>query len=240
MTDTELVHQFIYLVGQITIIVLISLLMFGFVLLGLTYYSIRKGKLVFPRLLKAGIALLEGLMKALFRFFGLADREVLAFSVYLQNSLNKNQFAATPVNERAVFLPQCLRSAQCPASLAPEGIRCRSCGQCEVGNTRPLLEKLGYRVFIVPGSSFIKRMVREYRPRAIIGVGCLAEVKEGLEMAGSMGLAAMGVVNTTDGCVETSVNWDELFEIAVMGISPESLPPELARFSEKTSLEKNR
>lgn len=230
MISGDLINQGIFLVGQVTIIVILSMLLFGFILLFLTYYSIKRGKLVFPRLLKAGIALLEGLMKALFRLFGLADRDVLAFSVYLHNALNKSQFASTPVHERAVFLPQCLRSARCPAHLQPEGLRCRACGQCSVGAARLLLEKIGYRVFIVPGSSFIKRMVREYHPKAIIGVGCLAEVKEGLEMADHLGLAAMGVVNLTDGCVETSVKWDDLYEIAIMGIGPDELPEELGRF----------
>ena len=32
------------------------------------------------------------------------------------------------------------------------------------GEAMDVLEGLGYRVFIVPGSSFIKRMVKKYRP----------------------------------------------------------------------------
>ena len=40
----------------------------------------------------------------------------------------------------------------------------------------------------LPGSSFIKRMVKKYRPQAIIGVGCLSEVKEGIDMADKLGL----------------------------------------------------
>ena len=66
-----------------------------------------------------------------------------------------------------------------------------------------LLEQIGYRIFIVPGSSFIKRMVKKYKPKAIMGVGCLAEVKEGIDMADKMGLVVMGVVTLKEGCVET-------------------------------------
>ena len=67
-----------------------------------------------------------------------------------------------------------------------------NCGQCTVGEARISLEKLGYRVFIIPGSSFIKRMVKKYHPKAIIGVGCLTEVKEGIDMANKIGLVAWG------------------------------------------------
>jgi hypothetical protein len=233
LVDHPLVNQFFFVVGELTVIVILSMLLFGFVLLGLTYYSIKRGRLVFPRLLKAGIALLEGLMKALFRLFGLADREVLTFSVYLHNALNRSNFSLTPVSDRAIFFPQCLRSARCPAHLEPEGLRCRSCGLCSIGHARELLEQMGYRVFIVPGSSFIKRMVKAYHPKAIIGVGCLAEVKEGLEMADHLGLAAMGVVNITDGCVETAARWNEVFEIAVLGVEPALLPADVGTYLTK-------
>jgi hypothetical protein len=90
-----------------------------------------------------------------------------------------------------------------------------------------MLERLGYRIFIVPGSSFIKRMVKKYRPKAIMGVGCLAEVKEGIDMADKMGLVVMGVVTLKEGCVETVVNWSDIYEVAVLGIDPASVPEDL-------------
>jgi hypothetical protein len=96
-----------------------------------------------------------------------------------------------------------------------------------VGEARLLLERMGYKVFIVPGSSFIKRMAKKYRPKAIIGVGCLAEVKEGLDMADKMGLVVMGIVTLKEGCVETIANWQEIYEIAVLGIDPASIPEDL-------------
>jgi hypothetical protein len=70
-------------------------------------------------------------------------------------------------------------------------------------------------------------MVRQYHPKAIIGVGCLSEVKEGLEMADKMGLVAMGVVTLKEGCVETILNWDDLFEIASLGIDSFQIPEEI-------------
>lgn len=225
--DFSLGYQIIFIIGEITVLVLAGLFISVLVLVGLSIYSIRTGRLVFPGFLKAGMVLLEGLSKAMFRLFGLEDREVQAFFIQLQNVMNKKAFAAIPVESRAIFLPQCLRSSRCPAHLTPEGLKCRSCGSCSIGHTRTLLEQLGYRLFIVPGSSFIKRMVRQYRPKGIIGVGCLSEVKEGLEMADKMGLVAMGVVTLKEGCVETILNWDDLFEIASLGIDPDRIPEDI-------------
>lgn len=216
-----------YLIGEATVIILASAVVVAFVLVIISLYSIRTGRLYFPQTLKAGLALFEGLMKAMFRLLGLEDREMLAFFIKLHNAMNKAAFERIPVAERAVFMPQCLRSSQCPANLTPEGLKCSDCGRCTVGQARTLLEKMGYHIFIVPGSSFIKRMVKKYRPKAIIGVGCLAEVKEGIDMADKIGLVAMGVVTVKEGCVETLVDWADVYEVAVLGMDPASIPEDL-------------
>jgi hypothetical protein len=220
-------NHLMYVIGELTLITIIGALVISFVLVIISLYSIKKKKLYFPQLIKSGLVFLEGMMKAMFRFFGLEDRELYAFLINLFNAMNTAAFSAIPVSERAIFMPQCLRSSRCPAHLTPEGLKCRSCGQCDIGEARILLEKMGYKVFIVPGSSFIKRMVKKYRPKAIIGVGCLAEVKEGIDMADKMGLVVMGIVTLKEGCVETIVNWPDLYEIAILGIDPASIPEDL-------------
>jgi uncharacterized protein len=211
----------------VTVLLILGAIAVAFVLVVISLYSIRKGRLYFPRVIKAGLVFLEGLMKAMFRLLGIEDREMFAFFIKLHNSMNTAAFERIPVAERAVFMPQCLRSSYCPAHLTPEGLKCCNCGKCSVGEARIMLERLGYRIFIVPGSSFIKRMVKKYRPKAIIGVGCLAEVKEGIDMADKMGLVVMGVVTLKEGCVETIVNWPDVYEVATLGIDPASIPEDL-------------
>ena len=220
-------HSLVYIIGEITILVILGMLLVSFVLVVISLYSIKRGKLYFPHLIRAGIVLLEGTMKAFFRLLGLEDREMLTFIIKIHNTMNSAAFSKIPIGERAVFFPQCLRSAKCPAHLTPEGLKCVGCGQCTVGDARQLLEKMGYRVFVIPGSSFIKRMVKKYHPRAIIGVGCLTEVKEGIDMADKIGLVAMGVVTIKEGCVETLVNWQDVYDVAVLGLDPASVPEDL-------------
>ena len=220
-------HSLMYIIGEVTVLFILGVLLVSFVLVVISLYSIKKGHLYFPHLIKAGLVFLEGFMKAFFRLLGLEDREMLTFLIKIHNTMNASAFSRVPLGERAVFVPQCLRSAKCPAHLTPEGLKCVNCGQCTVGEARLLLEKLGYRVFIIPGSSFIKRMVKKYHPQAIIGVGCLTEVKEGIDMADKMGLIAMGVVTLKEGCVETLVNWQDIYEVATLGLDPASVPEDL-------------
>jgi len=220
-------NAMMYLIGEVAIIIILAMLVVSFVLVVISLHSIRKGRLYFPRLIMAGLVLLEGSMKAFFRLLGLEDREMLTFFIKIHNAMNTTAFKQIPVADRAIFMPQCLRSSDCPAHLTPEGLACQNCGRCTVGQARLLLEKLGYRIFIVPGSSFIKRMVKKYRPKALIGIGCLTEVKEGIDLADKLGLVAMGVVTLKEGCVETLVSWQDIFDVATLGIDPASVPEDL-------------
>jgi len=222
----------IVLIGEVTILVILSILICGFILLILTFHAMRSGHPLFPRFMRAGLLFLEGLMRGLFRLFGFEDSDFVQIIVTLQNSLNRKAFTDTPISERAIFFPQCLRSNACPAHLHDEGLKCRECGLCKIGEGKRLLELLGYRVFIVPGSSFIKRIIKQYRPKAIIGVGCLIEVKEGIEMSNQIDIVAMGVVNTSDGCVETEADWDQIFRTALLGLDPATVPEELKKYLE--------
>lgn len=221
------ISQIIFLVGEITILLLLGILIFAIVVVILVLISIRRGTIIFPALIMSGMALSQGLIKAIFRLFGLEDNQVHTFFIQLHNSMNRKSFEAVPVEERALFLPQCLRSSKCPAHLTPEGLKCKRCGLCMIGSWLPVFERMGYRVFSVPGSSFIKRMVKKYHPKAIVGVGCLGEVKEGLEMSDKLGLVSMGVVTLKEGCVETLLDWDDVFEIVKLGVDDARIPWDL-------------
>ena len=210
--------QLMIAIGEIAIIVFIGLFLFSLFVVALAFHSIKRGRFYFPRVLQAGLVISEGFVKAICKFFSLDDKELTAFFIRLHNAMTKSAFAAVPANKRAIFVPQCLRHSACPANLTPEGLVCRRCGRCEIGAHIDELEGMGYMVWIAPGSTLIKRMVIKYQPEAVIGVGCLVEVKEGLEMLDKAGLIGMGVLTLKDGCVETIMNWNDLFEVAREGI----------------------
>lgn len=215
--------QLIYLIGEVTLAVLLLMIIIPLFVAVIIFLSIHNRHFYAPRLLKAGLVMSEGMSKAICRFFGLEDQELTAFFIRLHNTLSTTSFEAIPVEERAIFIPQCLRAADCPAHLTPEGLVCRRCGRCEVGGNIDRLEEIGYRVWIAPGSTLIKRMFKKYHPKAIIGVGCLMEVKEGIEMCDKAGVVAMGVVTIKDGCVETLVSWPDVYDVALLGTEEKKL-----------------
>ncbi|GEM_PF-66865 len=191
----------------ITVVTTVSIAIF-------VIYSFRTGTFPFPNVVLSGILALEGSVKALFRLFKVDDSIVDDVVIRLRNKVSLKRFESLPFEKKAIFLPQCLRSVDCPAKLSSEGIQCINCGRCNIGGAKEKLEQLGYMVFVVPGSSFIKRMILKYKPEAILGVGCISEVKDGLDLCHRFGIPAVGIQLDTDGCISTALDWGVFYNTA--------------------------
>ena len=200
------------LIGEAVVYFAAFLLIIAIIGSFLIGYSFKTEKFIFPGFMLFSITLLENLVKALFRLIKMDDSIVDNVGITLKNKISLRKFRETPINERMIFFPQCLRALNCPSKLSPEGMQCISCGACEIGNAKKIAEMLGYKVFIVPGSSFIRRLVQKHKPSAILGVGCMTEIKAGLEMCEQIQVFSVGMVLDKAGCVSTVLDWDKFYE----------------------------
>ena len=188
-----IMDPFFYLLGKAVFVVAAGVLAAALVGAALIAYSFKTGHFFMARIMLISVSLLESLIKSIFRTFRADDAIVDDVGVKLRNYINAEKFEAVPMDERAIFIPQCLRSVDCPAKI--------------------FAEDLGYRFFLAPGSSVIKRMIKKYRPRAIVGVGCPMEIKEGLELCQGHDIPAIGVPLLTNGCVSTTLDWGRFYEV---------------------------
>jgi hypothetical protein len=208
----EYMDMAFYLLGKAVAILSLLILLVSVIGAILILYSFKTGHFFAARLMLISISLLESVIKAIFWLARADDAIVDDVGVRLRNYINRKKFTNVPFAGRFIFMPQCVRSIDCPAKLTPEGIKCIDCGRCNVGEAKKYAESLGYRFFIVPGSSFIKRIIKKYRPKAIVGVGCLMEIKEGLDMCHSYDIPAIGVPLSQAGCVSTALDWENLYD----------------------------
>jgi uncharacterized protein len=178
----------------------------------ITLIFLRTRQVIIPRVTIIIMGLLEAPIRSVFWLMGVEEDIVGNLMIEVRNMIYKDAYERVPYTSRALFIPQCLRSPQCPAPLTPEGIRCVSCGRCGLGKIKEEAESLGYKFFIAPGSSLIKRMIKKYKPKAVLGVGCSMEVKEGTGKMAEYGLPVQGVNLTRDGCVNTRVDITSLMD----------------------------
>lgn len=198
--------------GAILMVVGVALATLTVMGIALTLLFFRTRQIIIPSVTLFILTLLEAPIRYLLWVFGVEEDIVSRMVIEIRNILYRDRFERTPYDQRAMFIPQCLRSPSCPAPLTPEGIRCLNCGKCGIGGIKEEAESLGYQVFISPGSSLVKRMVKKYRPKAVLGVGCPMEVKEGTAKMASYGLPVQGVLLERDGCVDTRIEVTRLLE----------------------------
>ncbi|MHC1631744.1 MAG: DUF116 domain-containing protein [Methanotrichaceae archaeon] len=209
----QFMDSLFYIIGEIFFILGIAVLIFSMVGTALVVYSFKTGRFFMARVMLTFVILLESVIKSIFRLFRMDDIIVDQVGVQLRNYINWKKFVQIPKEDRALFMPQCLRSVDCPAKLTPEGLKCVNCGKCGIGAAKIFAEDLGYRFFVAPGSSVIKRMIKKYQPKAIVGVGCTMEVKEGIDLCHIYDIPAIGVPLLTSGCVSTTLDWDKFYSI---------------------------
>lgn len=184
--------------GFILLILFCFTLFFGF-------WAYKYKRLFFPKIALLMLSMFEWPVKAV-----LGKINVDKIIVDLTNKVYEKSFDKTKDEEKIVFLPQCLRHKECKAPLTPKGIECMYCGKCGIGEFKKKADNVGIRTFIVPGSSFVKRALAEYKPKAVLGVGCNIEIKEGMKMAANEGYVPQSVRLKNDGCVGTKIEWNDV------------------------------
>lgn len=144
--------------------------------------------------------------------FGLNERMVNYTHIELRNKLNEFEFKKVPYEQRMLFLPHCLRNVKkCKAKMSEEGLQCRKCGNCQLGELIKLAKEYNYiGAFIAPGGSMVYNLMKKYKPRAVVGVACHNEINMGIGKAAEYEIHSQGVLLLRDGCKDTAVNIDEV------------------------------
>ncbi|NQT54180.1 DUF116 domain-containing protein [bacterium] len=166
----------------------------------------RTGRLRWPRFSAVACGLLYSPLCKWFRLFGKPTQVLDLFLIDAANAAMARRFAAAGPS-RLLVGPQCLRAGGCEARLDPaEGYQCTRCGRCAFADLSRLAEELGFKLFIVPGDRFAKRLAERYAADAAIGIACPAELSMALLAGMKMGVASAGVALARDGCFETEVD----------------------------------
>ncbi len=203
--------MFIEILGRVVVIVAILFLTLLVLALFFCFFIFRTKRIIFPNLVLFIISLLYEPLRRLLSFFRVDPVLIDRVSVEIRNAVNYHDFAVTDLEERVLLLPQCIRSTDCPAKLnSLDGIHCTGCGKCEIAELSAICKDLGIRLYISPGGTFTGRILMRSRPKAVVGVACYPNLHEGMLNTKRMGIPAQGVPLTTYGCVNTTVDIEEI------------------------------
>jgi hypothetical protein len=135
--------------------------------------------------------------------------------VSLRNMANRQAFEKS--TKRLLLTPHCMRSLECRAPSSKFGIECTKCGKCMFSRMKEDAERLGYVLYIVAGSSYIRHIVQKESADAALLVACNYELVKVMRSLEPLGIITYGVTLQRDGCFNTAVDYDRLLEAMKMG-----------------------
>ena len=135
----------------------------------------------------------------------------------IKNSLYKERFLKT--NKRVLFLPHCCRKymdSRCQADFDSEtaSYLCGHCSKdCQVHKATLLARKENYDVYVVPGSSCIKKIFQKKTYEGVVGVACTEELSLATKLLEQFNIAAQNIPLIKNGCAATQFNFETLRQI---------------------------
>ena len=132
----------------------------------------------------------------------------------IKNSLHKKYFLKT--NKRVLFLPHCCRKymdSRCKAEFNPEtaSYLCKHCSNdCQVHKATKLAKRENYDVYVLPGSSCVKKIFQKNSYDGVIGVACTEEIGLATKILEQLNIAAQSIPLIKNGCSETRFNFEFL------------------------------
>jgi len=132
--------------------------------------------------------------------------------VAAQNKAQSVSFSKIDFKDRIVFAPHCMRNCEvCKAQEKDFYYICKDCGGCTIFKIKKLAEKLGYGGFyILKGGRAILKLVKEQRPKAIVGISCYFEGEQGFKVMKETDIAVQFIPLTRDGCNDTDADFEEI------------------------------
>lgn len=198
------IYEFYQVFGQIVFILGLLLLGLLSTTLILGKIQIKENRLIFPKLLLFTVDVFYGLFKKFAGNVGVDGKIVDQIGVEVRNKVNEKLFRKINPEDKILVLPHCLRHSECQANLETSGIVCKNCNKCVIGVLKNKGEELGYQVFIIPGSQFLKKILEENKFKAVLGVACYQDLNLGMMKLSKF--SVQGVPLLRDGCVNTKVD----------------------------------
>ncbi|MFW9918120.1 MAG: DUF116 domain-containing protein [Candidatus Thorarchaeota archaeon] len=144
--------------------------------------------------------------------FKITDEDLLNYT-YIEagNILNRGAYSHIPMEGRILLIPHCLRDHEnCSAPVDDEGYHCQKCGRCVINDITLKAESRGIKWYMVGGGSHAIRIVKNARPRAVLGIACFNDAKIATEKIGEYGIPTQAILLSKDGCVNTEVDFERV------------------------------
>lgn len=117
-------------------------------------------------------------------------------------------------HEVLVLAPHCAQASCCKLRLTYNNDNCARCGKCPIGSLLELRDQTGVKVLSATGGTMARRIIKEVRPKMIVGIACERDLVEGIHDIPSF-FPVYGFLNECPNgpCVDTLINISNLKQV---------------------------
>jgi len=207
-----------FVLGQIFLIILVSILGIMFLLAGIGVMAlvimIIRSKSIpsLENLIRMANELLFPLTLLTGRLAGISKENILRSYIAVNNNLVQAKKLVLEGRQIMVLLPHCLQDSDCPHKITMDIKNCKHCGKCCVCEIIDLGEKYHVQIKVATGGTLARKFIEECRPRGVVAVACERDLALGIQDASSF--PVIGVLNCRPNgpCINTSVEMDKVEE----------------------------
>lgn len=196
--------------GQTLVFITIGLVIIMILALILGKILLKKNILIFPHLIIFALDVFYSSLKRLAGSLGFDESMVDHVGVEVRNKINEKKFNEIDPHKKIIVFPHCLRNPKCEAILDETGLVCDCCGKCAIGIIKPEAEDMGYKVFVIPGSTFVKKIVKNNEFESVLGIACYEDLN--LAMMKLSDFHPQGILLSRTGCFKTKVDVKTVLE----------------------------
>lgn len=202
---TTLAHQIILIAAVSLIILAIILVGFGIGGIVLTIWLAQTIKPLQP-LMRVAMSTLFPFAIMLGRVFKIDHDTIKNSFIEVNNELVRTNQQILLPEQVLLLAPHCLQENTCPYKVTNDINNCRRCGKCKVSDLLALRDQYGIRVGVATGGTLARKLVKEYRPKAIVAIACERDLASGIQDCSP--IPVLGVLNERPfgPCFNTSVN----------------------------------
>lgn len=144
------------------------------------------------------------------KWVGLEEESIKNSFIQVSNQLVKNRIRAKRFQRIMILAPHCLQWVHCPHKITIDINNCKDCGKCPISQLRQLAQKYAARLYVVTGGTFARKVIKDYRPQAVVAIACERDLTSGIQEVS--GIPVIGIVNERpEGpCCNTIVDLDKV------------------------------
>lgn len=190
--EKSIIYKIVLLL--LAVVLLSIILMAGFGLAGIVLTIIRSRPFTpFQGPIRVALNTFFPLVLVLGKLFRIDLDKIKRSFIEVNNNLVRAREIHIQPHQLLLLAPHCLQNSSCTHKVTGNIDNCHRCGRCSVNSILELRDRYGIRVGIATGGTLARKLIVDYRPRAIVAIACERDLTSGILDANP--IPVLGVTN---------------------------------------------